>query len=326
MVSLYQFAITIGILAAYFTNAQLLSLSEAITANEELVKWIFTDEVWRAMFGSETIPALLFFLLLFFVPRSPRWLMAQNKEQEARMVLNSVVDEQTAQNEMDDIKKVLAMESGSWQELFTPGIRIALFIGMALAILSQFSGINAIIYYGPKIFEQAGYGVGSALNGQVIIGVVNVIFTIIAIWKIDSLGRRILLIVGCSGMIIAHICIGILFYTGNTSGTLLMIFILFFIACFAFSYGPVVWTLLSEMYPTRIRGRAMSLATLSLWIGTYIIGQLVPWMLEVLKPFGTFWIFAVTFVPAILIIWKLVPETKGKSLEEIERYWLEKSH
>jgi len=326
MVSLYQFAITIGILAAYFANAQLLALSESIVLEEGTFKWIFVDEVWRVMFGSETIPALAFFALLFLVPRSPRWLMAQNKETEARMVLQRVVDDETAQKEIDDIKKVLGMETGSWKELFAPGIRIALLIGMVLAILSQFSGINAIIYYGPKIFEEAGFGVGNALNGQVIIGVVNVVFTLIAIWKIDTLGRRVLLIVGCIGMILAHISIGILFYTGNTSGTLLMIFIPFFIACFAFSFGPVIWTLLSEMYPTRIRGRAMSIATLTLWIGTYIIGQMVPWMLEVLKPSGTFWIFALMIVPAIFITWKLVPETKGKSLEDIECYWLEKTH
>jgi len=195
---------------------------------------------------------------------------------------------------------------------------------MSLAILSQFSGINAIIYYGPRIFESAGFGVGGALNGQVIIGIVNVVFTLIAIWKIDQIGRRMLLFVGCFGMFIAHLIIGTAFYTGNTDGVLLLFFLPTFIAFFAFSYGPVIWTLLSELYPTNVRGRAMSIATLTLWVGTFIIGQTVPWMLENFKPSGTFWLFSVMLIPAILITWKLVPETKGRTLEDIEQYWLEK--
>jgi MFS family permease len=200
---------------------------------------------------------------------------------------------------------------------------MALFIGMSLAILSQFSGINAIIYYGPRIFESAGFGVGGALNGQVIIGVVNVLFTLVAIWKIDRFGRRGLLIIGCIGMLISHLMIGFLFYTGHTEGLMLLIFLPMFIAFFAFSYGPVVWTLLSEIYPTHVRGRAMSIATLTLWVGTFIIGQTVPWMLETLKPHGTFWLFSLMLLPAIWITWKLTPETKGRTLEDIEHHWLE---
>ena len=155
-----------------------------------------------------------------------------------------------------------------------------------------------------------------------IIGVVNVLFTLIAIGTIDRLGRKILLIAGCFGMMVSHLAIGTVFYTGQSDGPLLMIFILLFIAFFAFSYGPVIWTLLSEIYPTAVRGRAMSIATLTLWVGTFIIGQTVPWMLDNLQPHGTFWLFSVMLVPAIWITWKFVPETKGLMLEEIERYWL----
>jgi MFS transporter, SP family, arabinose:H+ symporter len=325
MVALYQFAITIGIVAAYLANSQILQHSHRFVSDTGgIFCWVMYSEVWRGMFGSEALPGAVFLLLLFFIPESPRWLMAKKRESEARKVLNRVVSPEMADSLILEIKKVLEKETGSWKQLLMPGIRLALFIGVVLAILSQFSGINAIIYYGPKIFEAAGFGVGGSLDSQVIIGIVNVLFTLVAIWKIDSFGRKGLLIVGCIGMIIAHICIGIIFYTGNTTGMLLMIFIPFFIACFAFSYGPVIWTLLAEMYPTSIRGRAMSIATLSLWIGTYIIGQLVPWMLEVLHTYGTFWIFSVMLLPAIWITWKLVPETKGKSLEEIEGYWLEK--
>ncbi len=324
MVSLYQFAITIGILFAYFANARILDFGTSNTFSAGLWQWVLNDEIWRAMFGAEMIPAALFLLLLFFVPESPRWLMVKNREDEALDVMTRVIEKEEARKEISEIKKVLKKETASWKQLFAPGIRVALFIGMALAILSQFSGINAIIYYGPRIFEAAGFGVGGALNGQVIIGIVNVVFTLIAIWKIDQLGRRVLLFVGCFGMIAAHLSIGTLFYTGYTEGILLLIFIPSFTAFFAFSYGPVVWTLLSELYPTSVRGRAMSIATLSLWVGNFIIGQTVPWLLDNLKPHGTFWLFSLMLVPAILITWKLVPETKGRTLEDIEQYWLEK--
>lgn len=324
MVALYQFAITLGILAAYFANAQILEFGQSFVGTEGFLNWVFSAEVWRSMFGSEAIPGIMFLTLLFIVPESPRWLMAKKRETEARSILNRVISEEETETEIREIKNVLTKETYSWKQIFSPGIRLALILGVALAVLSQFSGINAIIYYGPKIFEEAGFGVDSSLNGQVLIGIVNVLFTVIAILKIDTLGRRPLLIAGCAGMILAHISIGILFFTGQTSGILLMIFILFFIACFAFSFGPVIWTLLSEMYPTYVRGRAMSVATLSLWIGTYIIGQIVPWLLETLKPQGTFWLFALCLVPAIIITAKLIPETKNKSLEEIEKYWLKK--
>jgi SP family arabinose:H+ symporter-like MFS transporter len=325
MVSLYQLAITVGILAAYFANAEILAFgSSSQFAEGSFWQWILKTEVWRGMFGAASPLALLFLLLLLFVPESPRWLMVKGREEEALSVLHRLAGEEEALRETAAIRKVLGEETASWKQLLLPGIRGAVLIGMALAILSQFSGINAIIYYGPRIFESAGFGVGGALNGQVIIGIVNVLFTLIAIWKIDRLGRRILLIVGCFGMIAAHLLIGMLFYTGHTEGVLLLIVIPVFIAFFAFSYGPVIWTLLAELYPTSVRGRAMSVATLTLWVGTFIIGQTVPWMLDVLKPYGTFWLFSVMLVPAILITWKLVPETKGRTLEEIESYWLEK--
>jgi len=325
MVSLYQFAITVGILCAYFANAQLLSLSQsAVFDGIGLWRWIIAEEVWRIMFGAEAIPALLFLGLLFLVPESPRWLMAREREARAREVLLRFVDEKTAQGEMEDIRDVLAKEQGTWTGLFQPGTRFALLIGVSLGLLSQFTGINAIIYYGPRIFESAGFGVGGSLGGQVVIGVVNVLFTLIAIWKIDHLGRRPLLLAGCVGMMVSHIAIGLLFYTGHSDGILLLVFVLSFIAFFAFSYGPVVWTLLSEIFPTSIRGRAMSVATLSIWVGTYLVGQLVPLLFESITTQGTFWLFAAMCIPAILIVWRLVPETKGRTLEDIERHWLER--
>jgi MFS transporter, SP family, arabinose:H+ symporter len=327
MVSLYQLAITLGILAAYFANAQILSLGVAMGLQEGgFWQWVISTEVWRGMFGAEALPGILFLVLLFFVPESPRWLLVRKREEEARAVLSRIMSEEAAEKEVGEIKLVFAPKSSSWKQLLAPGIRGALLIGMSLAMLSQFSGINAIIYYGPRIFESAGFGVGGSLNGQVIIGIVNVLFTLIAIWKIDRLGRRVLLIVGCVGMVMAHLAIGAVFYAGRADGPLLMVFIPLFVAFFAFSYGPVIWTLLSEIYPTPVRGRAMSIATFTLWVGTFIIGQTVPWMLETLQPSGTFWLFSVMLLPAIWITWKLVPETKGRTLEEIERYWLSRRH
>jgi SP family arabinose:H+ symporter-like MFS transporter len=323
MVSLYQLAITLGILAAYFANAQILSLGTTLSLKEGgFWQWVMSVEVWRGMFGAEAIPGILFLVLLFFVPESPRWLVVRNREDEARRVFSRIMSDEAAEKEVGEIKLVLAQEVPSWKQLLAPGIRGAVLIGMALAILSQFSGINAIIYYGPRIFESAGFGIGGALGGQVVIGVVNVLFTLVAIWKIDRMGRRPLLIAGCIGMIFSHLAIGAVFYTGQTGGPLLMIFVPLFIAFFAFSYGPVIWTLLSELYPSAVRGRAMSIATLTLWVGTFIIGQTVPWMLDNLRPYGTFWLFSLMLLPAIWITWKLVPETKGLTLEEIERYWL----
>ena len=188
--------------------------------------------------------------------------------------------------------------------------------------MQQFTGIDAIIYYGPRILEQAGFGLSDALGSQILFGAINMVFTLLAIWKIDKFGRKPLLISGTLGMLVSLIFIGFLFSTNQTDGILLVALILVFIASFAFSLGPVVWVILSEIYPTRIRGRAMSVATMAVWIGTAIIGQLIPLSLDNLGPAVTFWIFAFFCIPTIWIGWKIMPETKGRSLENIEKYWL----
>lgn len=325
LVSVYQFAITIGILVAYFANARLLYISQKyLFSDGSVLNLVLNREVWRGMLGSLSIPALFFFILLFIVPESPRWLMSKKREPEALKVLSRIYNQSDTEKEVNDIKEVLQKEGKPMKVISHRGIKIALVTGVFLAILSQFTGINAIIYYGPRIFEEAGLSQTRSLNGQVIIGVVNVLFTLIAIWKIDKLGRKKLLITGLTGMLTAHLIIGILFRTSVASSVLYLIFIMMFIAFFAFSYGPVIWTLLSEIYPTAIRGRAMSIATLSLWLGTYLIGQTVPWLFETIGTAGTFWLFGLMCIPAILIVWLMVPETKGMSLEEIEKYWLSK--
>ena len=326
MVTLYQFAITLGILAAYYSNALLLSWSHAFSSQSGFLHWIVVTEVWRSMFGVGVIPAVLFFVLLFLIPQSPRWLTAQGFPDKARAILARVTNETTAAREVEDIQATLAQETGSIRQLFAPGLRRALFLGVSIAVLSQLTGINVIIYYGPKIFTEAGFKMSESLDSQVIIGIMNVVSTILALWKIDHFGRKPLLLTGVIGMMVSLACIGGFFYAGSQSSVLLVVCILLYVTFFAFSFGCVTWTLLSEIYPTHIRGRAMSIATLSLWCGTFTLGQAFPWLLESLGGAGAFFLFAFMCVPAILIAWKLLPETKGKTLEEIERFWLRKAH
>ena len=321
MVALYQFAITLGILFAYFFNAWLLKNSSGLELQNALLHNIFAEEVWRAMFGSEMLPAMLFFITMFFIPESPRWLASKDKNQQAAVILTRINGSSLAEKELLSINETIAKEEkGSWKALFRPGIRVAMFAGIFLAILSQFTGINAIIYYGPRIMEEAGLKLSDALGGQVIIGFVNVIATVYAIWKIDKYGRKKLMLGGITGMAISLVIVGLLFLLKMTSGVIILIFILTFCASFAVGVGPVVWVLLSEIYPTNIRGRAMSIATLALWIAVAMIGQFVPWLLENVTPAGTFFVFALFCIPVPFIL-RRIPETKGKSLEEIEKIW-----
>jgi SP family arabinose:H+ symporter-like MFS transporter len=322
MVSLYQLAITIGILTAYFTNAWVLELSDKSVFSNTWLKLLINSEVWRGMFSIEMLPALFFLILIPFIPESPRWLTKMNKQEKALNILGRINGKTIADNEITEIKESLNIGSASLKVLFTKGFRLALFIGIAIAFLQQFSGINAIIYYGPRILNEAGFSISDALGGQVIIGIVNVLFTFGAILTIDRFGRRPVLIVGVICIIINLVIVGILFQANISSGTGLMTFILLFIASFAFSFGPIGWVIISEIYPTEIRGRAMSVATLSLWVGTWMVGQFVPWLLENIGPALTFWLFAFLVFWTIPITIKLVPETKGKSLEEIKKIWI----
>lgn len=283
MVALYQFAITIGILCAYFANALLVRIGPMLPGVEGIrcLHWIIIEEVWRGMFGTEMIPAALFLVFLYFIPESPRWLVKEGVVEKAGAILTRIAGSDTAEREIAEIKNTVSHESGSLSQLLKPGLRTALFIGIVLPALSQFSGINAIIYYGPEIFNKAGFTLSDALGGQVTIGIVNVLFTIVALWMIDSMGRRPLLIFGVSGDVLAHVLVGLFFYLHVSAGIILLVPFLLFIACFAFSYGPVTWVVASEIFPTRIRGRAMSIATLSLWTANVIVGQTFPWLMQV---------------------------------------------
>ena len=329
LVSLYQLAVTIGFLAAYLMNYYLLNLSVNYHSANPMMQKIFGTEAWRGMLGAETLPALLFFIVIFFIPESPRWLIVKQQKEKAANIFSKIfTTKEEVIFQITETEKVLqlqAEESSDWKVLMQPGFRKAVLIGCAIAILGQFMGVNAVLYYGPSIFESSGLSRGDSLFYQTLIGTVNMLTTILALLIIDKIGRKKLVYVGVSGMIISLILIGLYFSFANvwglTSIFLLICFLAYIFFC-AGSISAVIFVFLSEMYPTRIRGLAMSIATLSLWIGTYLIGQLTPWMLETLTPSGTFFLFAAMCIPYMLIVWKLMPETAGKSLEDIERFWL----
>ena len=327
LVSLYQLAVTVGFLAAYLVNYFLLNLSVGYISSSPILQNVFGTEIWRGMLGFESLPALLFLMVIFFIPESPRWLIVRNRENEAVNVFSKIYNEkQDIEFQVNETKGMLLNQGKSdWKMLFQPGIRKAVIIGCAIAILGQFMGVNAVLYYGPSIFEQSGLSSGDSLFYQSLIGLVNVLTTILALLIIDKVGRKKLVYVGVTGMILSLILIGLYSLYGEALGLssifLLVCFLAYIFFC-AGSISAVIFVFLSEMYPTKIRGVAMSIAGISLWIGTYLIGQLTPWMLVTLSPAGTFFLFAVMCVPYMLIVWKLMPETAGKSLEDIERYWL----
>ena len=312
LVSLYQLAIVAGINIVFFANY--------LIAGSNTKQWNI-EMGWRYMLGSETIPAILFLLALFFVPESPRWLSKKGRDAEALDILSRINAQEVAIKVQGEIKDALGLERGTLTELFAPGLRMAMVIGIFLALFSQITGINAIMYYAPEILKEAGFGVDSALMQTVIIGVINTIFTFVAIKYIDTLGRRTLLIWGISGMVVCLLGIGILFQTGSTSGPWLLILILGFVGCFSTSLGPIPWVLISEIFPTKNRGVAMSLSIMVLWIGVWLISQFTPVLLEKIGAGHTFWLFAFNAILLLIFTIKIIPETKGKTLEEIERSW-----
>jgi SP family xylose:H+ symportor-like MFS transporter len=317
LVSYNQFAIVTGILAVYFVNYYIAGLGNDL--------WNVTMG-WRWMFGSETLPAVLFFFSLLAIPESPRWLVKRGEDQRALGILSRLSSPEEARTEVAAIKATLAEKAESLAALFAPGMRVALVIGIALAILQQITGINVFMYYAPEIFKQVGAGTDTALLQTVIVGAFNVTFTVVAIWTVDRIGRKPLLIIGASGMGLSLVGLGLAAYYTTTQAWVL-IFILGYIACFALSMGPVVWVVLSEIYPTRLRGRAMALATLLLWAANFLVSQTFPVINEdpglvaTFRHAFPFWLYAVFCAVTVIVTWLFVPETKGKTLEEIEQYW-----
>ncbi len=320
-VSLYQLAITLGILCSYLSNSFLLKFSSGhffeIGSSLHL---LLEAQVWRAMLGSNAVPAVFFLLCLLFIPESPRWLVNARRNNKAFAILNRINGADIACAELNEIENTIITEEKSLKQLLEPKFRIALLIGLLLPFFCQLSGITTVMYYAPSILEKAGFKSGSAMQGASVIGFFNMIFTLIALWKIDKWGRKPLLIWGFTGLGVVLIVIGLLFTFHGAIDLLLGAFI-FYIAIFAATLGPGVWVLLSEIYPTRVRGRAMSLGTLSLFLGSAFITQTYPILRESSGIGTAFFAYGVCILPVGYFIKKLIPETKGKSLEDIETCW-----
>jgi sugar porter (SP) family MFS transporter len=315
MVSVNQFAIVSGMLLVYFVN---YFISQ------------FGDETWnvhfgwRWMMGSEAIPSVLLLVMMFIVPESPRWLTKQKREEEAFRILAKVDGQKHAQTEMAAIKDAISHESESVAQLFHSRMRIVLVIGVVLAVLQQITGINVFLYYGPEIFKKLGTSMDAALLQTVIIGAVNLAFTIIAIWTVDKLGRKPLMIIGAAGMGITLFAMGLSAFYQKTE-LWFLVFILGYMASFALSVGPVTWVILSEIFPTKIRGRAMAVAAIFLWVANYFVSQTFPmmnenaWLVEKFNRAFPFWVYGGMCVILVIFVLLFVPETKGKTLEQIER-------
>ena len=306
MVSINQLTIVIGISLAYYSNWFLLQVGE---------------NAWRWMFAAEAVPALLFFGALFIVPESPRWLVARHQEKKAKQVLQKVAGIDFARFELKEIKESLtgAERRGTLKDAFQKKYSVILFLGIFLAVFQQWSGINVIFFYAPDIFAKANLGVDDALFQTTLIGIMNVIFTILAMRVIDKMGRKKLMLIGSAGMAFCYVVIGYLFQIERTADWMLLTFILLTPAFFAFGLGPTVWVVLSEIFPNKIRGAAMSVATFSLWVASYLLTLTFPIFMEALSAGVTFWIYAGICIVGFAVIFKYLPETKGVSLEKLEK-------
>jgi SP family arabinose:H+ symporter-like MFS transporter len=323
LIAVYQLAITLGVLLAYLSNCGLAEMARLYPEFYGPGIWriVFVDEVWRGMLLAGLVPAVILFGLLLFVPESPRWLSKQGRAAEALDILTHVNGPEAARRELTEIEETIAQESGSIKQLFQRGMRLALLIGIVLPFFSQISGVNVIVYYGPTVLKTAGLGGNAALYWQILFGAVSALATLAAILTVDKLGRKPLLLIGIAGVGIMLATSGALMAGEHVSPVWLVTIFAVYLACFNFSYGSVCWVIVSEIFPTAIRGRAMSIAIFSLWTGCTLVTQTFPPLLRAVGPTATFWLYGLTIPPAFLFVLFLVPETKGKSLEQIERQW-----
>lgn len=314
LVSFNQFAIIFGMLVVYFVNYTIAGKGDDIWLNQI---------GWRYMFASEMIPAGLFLIMLFFVPETPRYLMLRNDESSALRVLEKVNGKKIANQVLAEIKESLAQTTSS--KFLVYGWTVIV-IGLLLSAFQQFVGINVVLYYAPEIFKNMGSGTDTALLQTIIVGAINLTFTVVAILSVDKFGRKPLQIIGALGMAFFMFALGLAFFF-QSLGLGALIFMLGYVACFAISWGPVVWVLLAEIFPNKIRGRAMALAVAIQWIANYLVSWTFPIMNEstVLNNMFhngfAYFVYGVMGILAALFMWKFVPETKGKSLEEMEALW-----
>jgi SP family xylose:H+ symportor-like MFS transporter len=312
LVSFNQLAIIFGMLVIYFVNYFI-----AKQGNEQ---WLITDG-WRWMFFSGVIPAGIFFILLWFVPETPRYLVMKGKDEKALKVLRKIAGEEQAAATLRDIKSTLHEKNVPW---LSYGFFL-IFIGIMLSVFQQFVGINVVLYYASNIFRNMGSSTDSSLMLTIIVGVVNLLFTVVAILTVDKFGRKPLMIIGSIGMAVSMLALGCAFYF-NQLGIAALIFMLLYTAAFAMSWGPVCWVLLAEIFPNSIRG-ALSIAVAAQWIANWAVSLTFPmmndneWLTARFNHGFSYWIYGVMGILSAVFVWKLVPETKGKTLEEIEGVW-----
>jgi SP family arabinose:H+ symporter-like MFS transporter len=319
-VSLNQLTIVVGILLAQIVNWQIAQPVQ-VGASEADILASWNGQIgWRWMFWAEIIPAGLFFLLMFFVPESPRWLAKKGNESQVESILTKIGGAKYAHKEYTIIRETLANDTGkvNFRDLLKPGMKKVLIIGIVLAAFQQWCGINVIFNYAEEVFAAAGYGVSDILFNIVVTGSVNLIFTFVAIYTVDKLGRRALMIFGAGGLAGIYALIGAAYYF-EISGWPMLLLVILAIACYAMSLAPVTWVVLSEIFPNRVRGAAMAVATVSLWLASFLLTYTFPLLNNAFGASGTFWLYGIICIAGVWFIYKKLPETKGKSLEEIEK-------
>lgn len=308
LVSLNQLAIVLGILFAYLINWQLSKMGEAS---------------WRWMLAVAAIPALAFFVGLLAIPESPRWLLSKGKHAEGERILARIFGATEARDQVQAVESAAAVEEGSWREVFAPGMRPRLAVGVALAVFCQITGINTVLYYGSIIVSEhfPGQSTSMALAANVIIGAVNLIFTIVAMIFLDRWGRRVILMIASAGMGLSlTLLVAALSFHSSSAGFMLAS-ILLYVSFFALGMGPGPWLIISEIFPTKIRGRAASIATSALWTSTLVVTFTFLTLVNVLNLSGTFAIYGALSFVCFFYVWRFVPETKGRTLEQIQEVW-----
>lgn len=319
-VSLNQLTIVLGILAAQIANWQIAEpVPMDFTDADILASWN-GQMGWRWMFWAETLPAGIFFLLMFLVPESPRWLAKSGKEDKVEAILKKIGNSEYAHHEYTKIRETLnsKYDDLGFRNLLKPGLRKVIIIGVVIAAFQQWCGINVIFNYAEEVFKAAGFGVSDILINIVITGIINVVFTFVAILTVDKLGRRTLMLIGSIGLAFVYIFIGAAYFF-NISGWVLLVMVLVAIATYAMSLAPIVWVVISEIFPNRVRGAAMAISTIALWTASFLLTYTFPLLNEALGAAGTFWLYGLICLAGFFFIKKQLPETKGKSLEEIEK-------
>ena len=321
LVTLNQLTIVVGILAAQISN-WLIAERVPAGATAQMIRLSWNGQYgWRWMFTAVCVPSVLFFLGALCIPESPRWLAAAGEHARALGTLVRIGGERYGAQACAEIRATLGDEerSGSpWRELLSAGVRKLLVIGVCLAVLQQWSGINIIFNYAEEIYRQAGYALSGVLFNIVITGAINLVFTLVALALVDRYGRRALMLVGCAGIALSHAALGCT-YRAGIQGLPVLVLTLTAIAFYAISLAPVTWVLISEIFPNRIRGLAVSVSVSALWIASFIVTFTFPLLNHALGPAGTFWTYAAVCLAGFLFVIARVPETKGKTLEEIER-------